>query len=550
MGDPQPPQLPAKAPQGLKDFIDCKVQAVTIAKGKVDWLDLGDDVPDSDLSFEPGDAPGSAKIGIGVFGLTVVSVPASVDANGQLVVDTSVLSGVNIDAIKNAKDALDKAVRDLNDWLKYKGKKFGPPVIKNGGITLTKVPIAPPAHATPPPPPPEPVTPPPTPPPAGPGVAPPPADKGDDKGVNKTGCFLLSLLLLGVLGGGAIVVQNLTPGPTAAPAPTAAPTPFAVTPPSGPSAPTPLPITPPPGPSTPFPITPPPTAVTPPPSPPPVVPTPSPSPAACTGGGGFVTPPRLVGGLHAAGAAGACPPLGMDQFTNLLRANGLLTNITDTELVPALMPDAIDDLYAPDGKPSGFKPPQADITWGMGVVESIDSTAASLYTSLCSDLTPAPGVEVICGRSMKVTGPTTIVWVDLASAAPLPAPAGITFFLNTDADGKATNNFKPSAAFPLDVKAGADHEYLTYVLKAGQPMHFEVTNLDGSFNNFHALAGAQITGPGWVGWIVDGAPAKVEPGLYAVDGLGSSTAAHVGVDVPGRVSVGQPFPYFAPMKLP
>ena len=77
MADPTPPKLPKKAPKGLVDFVDCKAQAVTIAKGKIDWLDLDENAPEPDLSIDPGDKPGSAKLNIGIFGFTVASIPAA-----------------------------------------------------------------------------------------------------------------------------------------------------------------------------------------------------------------------------------------------------------------------------------------------------------------------------------------------------------------------------------------------------------------------------------------------------------------------------------------
>ena len=201
----------------MRDFIDCKAASVTIAKGKLTWLDLPEDSPDPDISVEPGAKPGTATINIGVFGLTVASIPASIDANGQLAVDTSALP--NIDLLKGAKDALDAWVRDLNAWLTFNKKRLKPAVIQNGGVTLTKedIPAAPPPKG-------------PDKPPVVPPVTPPTDQGGGQSGAGKDkggggggwGCLglfiLLVLLFMGVVGAGVVVLNQPHP-PNATPTP-------------------------------------------------------------------------------------------------------------------------------------------------------------------------------------------------------------------------------------------------------------------------------------------------------------------------------------------
>ena len=101
MGDkPKPPTLPKGAPKELQDFLDCTAASVTLGSGKVDWLKLKDVLPKKfpgsdfvpedakvEVSFEA-TAGGGVTIGIGMGGLTLISLPATVK-NGQLSLDTS-----------------------------------------------------------------------------------------------------------------------------------------------------------------------------------------------------------------------------------------------------------------------------------------------------------------------------------------------------------------------------------------------------------------------------------------------------------------------------
>jgi len=194
---PQAPQVPKEAPEGLRKFIACEANQVTLENGTLSWLSLsGKDlvppdvaqyVPDKILNgtVHPGltitpdpSTPGKAeiKIGIEVPGLGTVgpSIPASVE-NGTLTADTSGLP-------KALKDPIESAIRNLNDWFKANGKGFGPPTFAAGKTTLTKIDLAPaPAKTTPEPTPvpgPDTVKPPPAPPP--PVVPPEPQAAGTD----------------------------------------------------------------------------------------------------------------------------------------------------------------------------------------------------------------------------------------------------------------------------------------------------------------------------------------------------------------------------------
>ena len=200
MGDtkmPQAPQVPKEAPEGLRKFIACEANQVTLENGTLGWLsvsgkdvvppDVAPYVPDKILNgtVHPGltitpdpSAPGKAeiKIGIEVPGLGTVgpSIQASVE-NGTLTADTSGLP-------KALKDPIDSAIKNLYDWFKANGKGFGPPTFAAGKTTLTKIDLAPPpAKTTPEPiPVPGPVEPTPPPPPPPPVVPPEPLAAGTD----------------------------------------------------------------------------------------------------------------------------------------------------------------------------------------------------------------------------------------------------------------------------------------------------------------------------------------------------------------------------------
>ena len=134
MGDtkmPPAPQVPKEAPEGLRKFLACEANQVTLENGTLGWLsvsgkdlippDVAPYVPDKILNgtVHPGmtitpdpSAPGKAdlKIGIDVPGLGTVgpSIPMSVQ-NGTLTADTSGLP-------QALKDPIDSGIKNLNDW--------------------------------------------------------------------------------------------------------------------------------------------------------------------------------------------------------------------------------------------------------------------------------------------------------------------------------------------------------------------------------------------------------------------------------------------------
>ena len=169
MADPQAPNLPANVPKGLRDFIECRERSVDLKDGPVDWVDLPPEIAailpkgtKPKLSIIPGSAPGTATIKVSLAFISI-ELPAAI-SNGVLSIDTSDVSSL---VPKEAIAGLKKFVDDLNAWLKFKGYGLGPLTFANGGVTLRKVPLAPPATTNPPapavivpPPPPPPPTPP------------------------------------------------------------------------------------------------------------------------------------------------------------------------------------------------------------------------------------------------------------------------------------------------------------------------------------------------------------------------------------------------------
>lgn len=225
MADPTAPQIPNDAPQDVKDFFDCRGSTLNWQSGEVTWLGLK--VTPS-VTFAPGATRGAVNITVGLLGgMVSFTLPASVNAAGELVVDTSSVPDLSEWGLGGRTD-FDAAIKRINDWFKHNGKKLKPARLAGGTVVLEKVPItaAPaviPATApvTPPPPQPKP-------------VAPSPAASSESSGTGCSLMFLMMLLLLvGVISVGGYIgfVYFGGPGQVAVASPTASPSPTA-----GPSA--------------------------------------------------------------------------------------------------------------------------------------------------------------------------------------------------------------------------------------------------------------------------------------------------------------------------
>jgi hypothetical protein len=212
MTEPTAPTIPDTAPQDVKDFFDCRGNTLAWQPGEVSWLGLP---VTPNVTFSAGATAGSVTINVSLAGgLVNFTLPASVNAAGELVVDTSSVPDLSDWGLGGRAD-IDAAIKRINDWFKHNGKKLKPATLVGGAVTLEKTPIAPvPAVAVPVVP-----LPPVTPPPAKPKpVAPPPASPPPASG---SGCSLLGglmvLMLFGVivLGAGIGFVLFGGPGPVA-----------------------------------------------------------------------------------------------------------------------------------------------------------------------------------------------------------------------------------------------------------------------------------------------------------------------------------------------
>ncbi len=130
---PKPPELPKDAPADVKDFIDCKGNAIELKPGKVTWLGLpgGEFLPDPEVSFKAGAQAGTVDITVTIG--TSMTIPASVK-DGKLDLDTS---NVPVGA-----DGVQSWVKKLNDWFEANGKKLGPVTLKDGKVSIAKEAIA------------------------------------------------------------------------------------------------------------------------------------------------------------------------------------------------------------------------------------------------------------------------------------------------------------------------------------------------------------------------------------------------------------------------
>jgi hypothetical protein len=228
LAEPTAPNIPADAPQDVKDFFSCRGDRLVWRPGEVTWLGLKV-TPSVDFTDNP--ATGGVTINVSVMmGMVSFGLPATINPAGELVVDTSSVPDMSEWGMGGRTD-VDASIKNINDWFKKNGKKLKPQKLENGAVILEKTPIAsapaqvvpvvPVAPVTPPPPKPKPDEP------------APPASSGS----SGSGCslpFLMLLIFFGVIvvGGGigyALVggFGQVAPGPSASPTfgPTATPVP-------------------------------------------------------------------------------------------------------------------------------------------------------------------------------------------------------------------------------------------------------------------------------------------------------------------------------------
>ncbi|MEP7158538.1 MAG: hypothetical protein ABI797_03865, partial [Chloroflexota bacterium] len=139
MADPTPPNIPADAPQEVKDFFDCKGSTLLWTPGEVTWLGLN---LTPSVTFAPGATPGSVNINVSALGgMVTFTLPDSVNAAGELVVDTTSVPDLSDWGLGGRSD-IDAAIKRINDWFKHNGKKLKPARLSGGNVTLEKVPAA------------------------------------------------------------------------------------------------------------------------------------------------------------------------------------------------------------------------------------------------------------------------------------------------------------------------------------------------------------------------------------------------------------------------
>src|SRR5688500_56627 len=146
MTEPTAPSIPADAPQDVKDFFDCRGNRLVWRSGEVTWLGLKV-TPTVDFTHDPTTGLTIRVLILG--GMVGFDLPASVNAAGELVVDTSSVPDLSEWGLGGRAD-IDAAIKRINDWFKKNGKKLKPATFADGAITLEKTPIAPPPVMPPP----------------------------------------------------------------------------------------------------------------------------------------------------------------------------------------------------------------------------------------------------------------------------------------------------------------------------------------------------------------------------------------------------------------
>jgi hypothetical protein len=143
--EPKPPKLPEDtatrtAPREIREFVDCRGSALTLETGPVDWLDPPGGLRPT-ARFDHGPTPGSIEVTITLstgLGDIELKLPCSV-RDGRLEVDTNHVPG-GIPGLGNPRQAIDDWVRAFNDWLAHNHKKLGEVRLRQGRLTLAKVP--------------------------------------------------------------------------------------------------------------------------------------------------------------------------------------------------------------------------------------------------------------------------------------------------------------------------------------------------------------------------------------------------------------------------
>src|SRR3990172_8046458 len=139
MTEPTAPDIPDSAPPEVKDFFQCRGNTLAWQPGEVTWLGLP---VTPTVTFGEGATAGSVNINVSLAGgLVSFTLPASVNAAGELVVDTSSVPDLSEWGLGGRND-VDAAIQNINEWFKKNGKKLKPATFAGGAVTLEKTPIA------------------------------------------------------------------------------------------------------------------------------------------------------------------------------------------------------------------------------------------------------------------------------------------------------------------------------------------------------------------------------------------------------------------------
>ena len=131
MSEPQRPFLPEGAPQDVRDFVECRADALVWREGLVNWLPLPVDPvvgfgrdPDGFMDVMVDVTVGEPPLG------TSFSFFLGVNDAGELTLGTF--------GDLPAKDQIENWINDLNAWLRHHGKKLEPIKLEDGAIHLQK----------------------------------------------------------------------------------------------------------------------------------------------------------------------------------------------------------------------------------------------------------------------------------------------------------------------------------------------------------------------------------------------------------------------------
>ena len=135
-----PPPLPPDLPPDLRDFVECRLDAVTLQGGKAPWIPVPPVLKGTvgrflrpSAAITPQPTPGTARLAVkwAIVSLTLIGTVE----DGRLVLRPE---GNPSGRLSQVYQGVDGWVGSLNDWLAAHGYRLAPLEVAEGRIALRK----------------------------------------------------------------------------------------------------------------------------------------------------------------------------------------------------------------------------------------------------------------------------------------------------------------------------------------------------------------------------------------------------------------------------